>query len=402
MKTTRSILLTWFLLQSAPVGADLADLIVTRLALMKDVASYKWHHKLPVEDTTREKTVIEAAVSAGLNHGIRVEVSRSFYRAQIEAAKEIQRCWLDRWQRTAPPVRGADLITDIRPQLLKLGHRIADTLADGSTVLSEPLSIDCLSADSKQAISESLQGIRIYADRFEQVNQSRTLRVGTTGDYAPFTFSTDGTHFTGIDIDLAHNLAESLGAEAVFVQTSWPTLMTDLENGRYDIGMGGVSITEVRLQSAFFSTPYHIGGKTPITKCGRTTEFDSLEKIDRTGVRLIVNPGGTNEMFLDSKIRHASKILFNDNRDIFNEILTGRADLMVTDRIEVRLQTAKHKTLCAAMPGKTLTYQEKGYMMPQDRRLRDAVNTWLVSRREDGTLAGTFDRHLLSPAIAAP
>ena len=90
------------------------------------------------------------------------------------------------------------------------------------------------------------------------------------------------------------------------------------------------------------------------------------EAIDQPSVRAIVNPGGTNERFIDAKLRRAKKILHQDNRTIFNEIINGNADLMITDSIEVRLQANLHPELCGSMPGETLTYQEKGYMMPKD------------------------------------
>ena len=223
---------------------------------------------------------------------------------------------------------------------------------------------------------------------------SGMLRVGTTGDYAPFSYSGDDMSFTGIDIDLALNLAESLNVELIFIKTSWPTLMNDLAAGLFDIAMSGVSIIPARQQHAYFSAPYHLGGKSPITLCSRVDEFSSIEEIDQPSVRAIVNPGGTNERFIDAKLRRAKKILHQDNRTIFNEIINGNADLMITDSIEVRLQVNLHPELCESMPGETLTYQEKGYMMPKDPALRLAVNQWLEEASSQKILKRTFEQHL--------
>ena len=46
------------------------------------------------------------------------------------------------------------------------------------------------------------------------------------------------------------------------------------------------------------------------------------------------------------------------------------------------------------MPGKTLTYQEKGYMMPKDSALNLAVNQWLEKVRAQDILERTFEQHL--------
>ena len=97
---------------------------------------------------------------------------------------------------------------------------------------------------------------------------------------------------------------------------------------------------------------------------------------------------------MDQNIKQAKKILHLDNRTIFDEIINGNADLMITDEIEVKLQSARHPELCPTMPGRTLTYQEKGYLMPQDQRLKEYVDLWLALRLGDGTVASTFERHL--------
>ena len=106
----------------------------------------------------------------------------------------------------------------------------------------------------------------------------------------------------------------------------------------------------------------------------RTHEFDALEKIDMPGVRLIVNPGGTNERYLDASIKRATKVLHDDNRTIFEAIVAGKADLMITDSIEVKLQSRRNQHLCPAMPGQLLTTQKKGYLMPQDNALKGPVS----------------------------
>ncbi|MCZ6504157.1 MAG: transporter substrate-binding domain-containing protein, partial [Gammaproteobacteria bacterium] len=174
----------------------------------------------------------------------------------------------------------------------------------------------------------------------------------------------------------------------------WQSLLEDLKAGRYDIAMSGVSRNLDRQKVGFFSDTYHQGGKTPISLCKNRNKFNSLQKIDRKANRIIVNPGGTNERYVDAHIQQAKKVLHEDNRTIFNEIINGNADLMITDEIEVQLQAARHKQLCATMPDENLTYQDKGYLMPQDHQLKEYVDLWLATRHGDGTLQSTFEKHL--------
>ena len=57
--------------------------------------------------------------------------------------------------------------------------------------------------------------------------------------------------------------------------------------------MGGVSVTLERAKKGFFSAPYLREGKTPIARCADKDKYQTLAEIDRPGVRVIANPGGT-------------------------------------------------------------------------------------------------------------
>lgn len=374
----------------------LLDLVARRLELMRDVAAHKWHNDLPIEDREREAVVIEQAVQDALRHGLTVDGSRAFFSLQIEAAKEIQRHWFGVWGQGTGPAAAPDLDEVVRPELLRLGS--AMLAAAASTMAAQdrapaPLGVEGLSEATEQALLSAAAGLARYPDRLRQVLDSGVLRVGTTGDYAPFSYRADDeTHFAGSDIDLARDLAGALGVEVVFFQTSWPTLMADLADGQYDIGMSGISRLLDRQKHGFFSVPYYVAGKTPIARCDAAGRFGSLADIDQPGVRVVVNPGGTNEQFVDGHIRRAEKILHGDNRTIFQVIIDGGADVMITDRVEVELQTARHEALCATM-SEDLTYQDKAYLMPQDAAWKAFVDVWLALALADGTVAEVLSRH---------
>jgi len=377
----------------------LYKVIDDRLELMHSVAAYKWINNQKIEDKSREKVIIEKARQSALKQGLTPDSVETFFTAQIEAAKEVQLYWFTQWQQGNAPTRAADLGTKVRPQLLFLGMQITEALSSGQPIISgsafkKLIAVEGLTAETKQQLYSSLKNIKQFSNRLQQVVQTGELRIGTTGDYAPFSiWNDDSPQPSGIDIELGRNLAHSLGVSPVFVKTSWPTLMQDLTAGNYDIAMSGVSITHSRKNWGAFSTPYHIGGKTPIALCENKNKFGSLSVIDQQSVRVIVNPGGTNERFLDANIHSAKKIVHMDNRTIFQQLIESKADVMITDRIEVEFQTNLHLELCSTMT-ENLNSQKKSFFMPKDQSLIQAVNLWLKKQQSSGFLQLLFKKNL--------
>ncbi|MBA6438834.1 MULTISPECIES: transporter substrate-binding domain-containing protein [Streptomyces] len=221
----------------------------------------------------------------------------------------------------------------------------------------------------------------------DRVPERGVLRVCTTGDYRPFSHRdpTSGA-YTGIDIKMAGDLAESLDAKPKYVPTTWATLVDDLAAGRCDVGMGGVSVTLARARKAAFSEPYLTDGKTPIVRCADKDKYRTLEEIDQPGVRVVVNPGGTNEQFARAHIKQATLTVHPDNTTIFDEIIAGRADVMMTDASETRYQSAIHPELCAVHPDEPFSFSEKAYVLPRgDAQFKEYVDQWVHLATHDGT-----------------
>jgi cyclohexadienyl dehydratase len=205
-----------------------------------------------------------------------------------------------------------------------------------------------------------------------------TLRFGIPGDYPPFgNFDKNTGQWTGIDVDEAASMAKAMGVQLVIVKTSWPSLLPDLLAGKFDIAGGGVSITLERQRYAFFSTPVLRDGKAPITLCRNVDRFSTLTDIDKPGVRVITPPGGTNESFDRSHLTHATIIVHNDNQSLFEELVEGRADVMITDATETRWQHVLHPELCSVHPEQPFSFVEKAFMMPRDVALQQWVNAFL-------------------------
>lgn len=218
------------------------------------------------------------------------------------------------------------------------------------------------------------------------------LRVGTTGDYTPFSLHRPDGSYEGADIDMAHDLAATIGVGFEFVPSVWVDLLDDFLGDRFDIAMGGVTVTQARAEKAFFSIPTFVDGKRPLARREDRDRFTSIAAIDQPGVRVIANPGSANEAFARANFTRARVTIHHDNASVFNEILAGRADVMVTDGLEADHQAALHPELCAVPVEAPFTRLEKAYMFARDPALKAFIDGWLTGAFASGQWQRALDR----------
>ena len=394
-----------------------------RMSLMPGVAAWKWQRKAPIADPERERVVSTRAADLARTMGLAPAGVQAFFDLQILAAREAQAATHARWDENGFDYPGPipSLEADLRPKLDRITLELlralylaapelrrADFASAYTDAASNHLRAVGWSEGSRQRLLSTLASIRrlppppassqpaastsVPPTALARIAASGVLRIGTTGDYAPFSLERQGA-LLGADIELGEALAARLHVTPVFVKTTWPSLLDDLKADRFDLALSGISVTPAREAVAAFSVPYSAGGKTVIARCQDTKRYKELANVDRKGVRVIVNPGGTNEQYVRANIHRAKIIVFPDNRGIFDEIRAGRADVMFTDDVEVELQTRQHPELCRPLPG-TLTHSDKAVLMPRDPALVAVVNGWLTEAIGKGEPRRLIEEHL--------
>lgn len=230
----------------------------------------------------------------------------------------------------------------------------------------------------------------------ERVKQNGVLLVGTTGDYHPLTFLEPDGSYTGFGIEVAENIAKELGVGIKFVPTSWPTLTADVleEPQKFDLAIGGITITDKRLETMLMSKGYLANGKTILCRRNDADRFKSLEDIDKPEVKVMVNPGGTNELLAKEKLTHATIIVHESNLQIPQLIAEGVADIMITEITEAPYYTSTDERLAAPLIDKPFTNGFIGVLMRKGQEdLLEAVNKAIDKMKADGSLKKLHEKY---------
>ena len=202
--------------------------------------------------------------------------------------------------------------------------------------------------------------------RLDRVLAAKVLRVGTPGDYRPFAIKGDAG-YSGHDIDLVEQMAREMGVKVEYVPTSWPKLLADLQADKFDIAVGGITRNVNRLKLVDMLPGYAPFGKVALVRAADKDKFRRREDLDQAGVRVIKNPGGTNEAWVLDNLKAAQVGTHEKNAEIPALIAEGKGDVMITETYEALHYARTDPRLAALFIDAPLTPPNTlGFMIPTD------------------------------------
>ena len=233
-------------------------------------------------------------------------------------------------------------------------------------------------------------------DALAAVRARGVLRVGATGDYKPMSFRDPATgKYWGFDAALAEELARRLGVKLEYVRTTWPTLMRDTLDRKFDLALCGITVTPERKKLALMSDGYLGNGKTVLCRAEDARKYTTLAAIDRPEVRVMENPGGLNEKFARKHLPRATLVIHPVNEEIPGLIASGKADVMITEIMEAAYYCSQDRRLAAPLLNAPFTRGELGVLLPPgNEALLKYVNGFIRDARESGLLDELKARYL--------
>ena len=215
------------------------------------------------------------------------------------------------------------------------------------------------------------------------------LTMATNATFPPYEMTTDSGDIEGIDVDTAKAIAEKLGLELQIDDKDFDAALLSVQQGKADIAMAGITVTDERKAVMAFSDSYATGIQSIIVPEGS----DIASPDDLAGKKIGTQRGTTGYIYCTDDFGEDSVVAYDNGLTAVQALNNGQVDAVVIDN-------APAKEYVAANPGlKVLetSYAEEDYaigMSKDNTALVEAVNAALEELKADGTLQSIVDKYI--------
>ena len=217
------------------------------------------------------------------------------------------------------------------------------------------------------------------------------LRIGIVEDSPPLIFRLNGK-WAGIEADLGRALAERLGMNPIFVPFPPRQLSAALLEGKVDILMAGITISEERRVQMDFSRPYLVVGQAALVRAADLQQFNTEIKVRATSQRVGVISESSGDHLVSSYFSNANRVPFLTIQEATDSLLKNRIDLVIYDAPAAWWLALAHEGQLSIAPALFAREELAWGVRRESIGLRSSANQALMDWQKDGTLEAILQR----------
>ncbi|MBW2418115.1 MAG: transporter substrate-binding domain-containing protein [Deltaproteobacteria bacterium] len=224
-------------------------------------------------------------------------------------------------------------------------------------------------------------------DRLALILESGELRVGLSGDQAPFNMKNKQGELIGMEVDLVNALAEAMGLRAILVAMPFAELLPALEKGKLDMVISNMTITPERNARVPFAGPYFISGKSVLTKSETIANVENTAALDDPKHRFAALAGSTSEKFVKEMLPNSILVPTKDSAVGVQMVIDDEVDALVADFPTCAVAVARHPEAGLSALMSPLTVEPLGIALPPNSPLLvNLVENYLETLEYTGLL----------------
>lgn len=218
------------------------------------------------------------------------------------------------------------------------------------------------------------------------------LTMVTNASFPPYEFY-DGEEIVGIDVDICAAVAEKLGMEFKVRDTEFDAILNEISNGKADVGMAGMTVTEERKQMVNFSSSYATGIQAVIVKADSpiaTVDDLFAEGADyKIGVQLST----TGDIYASDDFGDDHVVRYPSGNDATMALVAGKVDCVIIDNEPAKAYVAANEGLKVL----ETSYAVEDYaacFSKENTELLEKFDAALKELIEDGTVAAIIAKYI--------
>lgn len=225
----------------------------------------------------------------------------------------------------------------------------------------------------------------------EVIKKRGSLKVGLS-TFTPWAMRDKNGQLIGYEIDVARRLAEDMGVKAEFVPTAWDGIIPALLTGKFDLIIGGMTITPERNLTVNFTVPYANSGTHMVAHKERAAGFKTLEDFNQPEVVLTARRGATPAAAAKRLMPKATLRQFDEDALALQEVLNGKAHAFVTSTPTPAFEALKHPDQLFLPIAEPFVQGAEGFALRKgDPDALNFFNNWVMLRQQDGWLKERHD-----------
>lgn len=234
----------------------------------------------------------------------------------------------------------------------------------------------------------------------ERIQESGKLVVATDAAWPPFEYM-EGENVVGADLDIAADIAESLGVELEIVNAAFDSLSMYLENGEADLAIAAITVTEDRKEAMEFSEPYCDSYQYIVVK----EDNEDVKNIDDLAGYIIgVHLGTTGDFLASDEVNMGVLAGTGASVQQYKDLTVAAMGLNAGDVQAIICDKLLAENLCTVNEGLKCfeaTYADGSSTLEQyavaaakgETDLIEKVNEVVIPLKEDGTIDGYILDH---------
>ncbi|MFB9216498.1 transporter substrate-binding domain-containing protein [Vibrio sinaloensis] len=225
----------------------------------------------------------------------------------------------------------------------------------------------------------------------DKINERGTLRVGMS-TFVPWAMRNTQGELIGFEIDVAKRLAADSGWKVEFVPTAWDGIIPALLAQKFDVIIGGMSVTPERSKSVLFSTPYSHSGVQVAANKELAAGFSEFSDFDSRRVKIAARRGAFTVQVARETFPKAKILQFDDDAQAFQEVLNGNAHAVIASSPKPEHEAVKNADKLFIPFSERLSKGNEAFAVRLGEDDKKAFfNKWIQARTDDGWLEERYE-----------